>query len=307
MKTIHQLHTETGALFKKHLCCPLREALSLSEWLIRDVLELSPLQWMQRGREFCSQDQERQVQSWQNQMIAQQCSLARLRGYKDFWGHRFHMNSDTLEPRWETEGIILLVQEYFSKGKEAVMTLRQTLTELPHDSFPDKGIGPHRILDLGTGTGCLLISLLKEYPKAYGVGIDISLGALEAARVNAHELDIPSSRVQWIHGSWTKKIQGKYDCIISNPPYIPCDAQLDPTVRLWDPSVALYAGKDGLDAYGQLIPPLHTFLETEGVVIMEVGEGQSAAVRGLLEENHFPWTCTVNDLSGRDRYVMAVK
>ncbi len=115
----------------------------------------------------------------------------------------------------------------------------------PYQSAPQPGhpcgATPKKILDLGTGTGCILISLLKEYPKAHGIGVDISVGALQVAEKNSKELGV-SERVQWRHGSWLDPVQGMYDCIVSNPPYIPQGTVLDDKVTLWDPQVAFYAG-----------------------------------------------------------------
>lgn len=301
MKTLLQLHTETTIIFQDHFQCLLSEAQSMSEWLIRDTLKLTPLQWMSRSQLECPPSQEREVQSWRERMIHQKCSLARLRGVKEFWGHPFHLNSETLEPRWETEGIILLVQEYFSPHREKLISSRHI--SLPHGKHSPTHVGPDRILDLGTGSGCLLISLLKEHPQACGVGVDISLGALQMAQTNASALGV-SDRSQWIQGSWLEKVQGKFDCIVSNPPYIPQDATLEDVVRLWDPDLALYAGKEGLDAYHQIIPSLSHFLTPEGVAIMEIGEAQSHAVLSLLRDYDFTWACVVDDLTERPRYVM---
>lgn len=180
--------------------------------------------------------------------------VGRILGWREFWGLRFALSPATLEPRPDSETLI-----------EAVLTHR-----------PDRQT-PYKILDLGTGTGCLLAALLHEYPHATGLGIDCSAEALATARANLASLTLlPRATLQ--QGNWAEGLTETFDIIISNPPYIPDETDLDPDVARHDPPQALFAGQDGLDAYRALIPALPRLLAPNGLAVLEIGIGQSHAV-----------------------------
>jgi release factor glutamine methyltransferase len=138
---------------------------------------------------------------------------------------------------------------------------------------------PRHLLDLGTGTGCLLLSLLHEWPEATGLGIDLAPRAVEQAQENARRLSL-DTRAIFQEGNWLEGLTETFDLIVSNPPYIPAmDIDtLAPEVRQHDPSLALDGGKDGLDPYRHLIPLLPNFLNPNGATLFEVGLGQAEAV-----------------------------
>ena len=190
--------------------------------------------------------------------------VSRIVGERGFWKHEFLISPDVLDPRPDSE------------------TLIETALEL-------LGEGAHRILDLGTGSGALLISLLLEYPNATGVGIDLSPEALEVATANAQRLgcaDRVDFRVQnWLDGMGSDEGE-RFDLILSNPPYIPRDdiEGLAPDVARFDPRGALDGGEDGLDYYREIIPQLSRFLTPEGIVIFEIGEGQHEEVMQLFNQ-----------------------
>lgn len=202
--------------------------------------------------------------------------LWRILGYRDFWKHRFYLSPETLEPRPDTETLIETVLQSAPQAK--------------------------RILDVGTGTGCILLSLLHEYPDATGVGVDIQEGALQAARANAGRLNL-ANRATFLKSNWCDSAQGQFDVIVSNPPYIPtCDiANLESNVRNFDPILALDGGNDGLTPYKKLLPQCKKHLVRGGRLFFEIGIGQVDDITRLVEENSATLIRVVRDLNGVER------
>ncbi len=182
--------------------------------------------------------------------------VARVLGQREFWGLPFTLAPATLEPRPDSEVLI-----------------EAALLHCPH---------PQRILDLGTGTGCLLAALLHEWPQATGVAVDASTQALAAAQKNFAALGI-AERVTAVRGDWWENVTGQFDLIISNPPYLTAQEvdEAQPEVRKFDPVLALDGGADGLDAYRTIVAGLGPFLKPQGVVVLELGRGQGTAVSAL--------------------------
>jgi release factor glutamine methyltransferase len=208
--------------------------------------------------------------------------LAKILGYRDFWKDRFRVTADTLDPRPETETVI-----------EAILALRPQRASVTS------------ILDLGTGTACLLLSLLREFPQAQGLGVDLSEKALQVAEANAHNLTL-ADRVQFLRSDWLTAVEGQFDVIVSNPPYIAAGdrARLMPEVREHDPALALFAGAEGLDAYRTLLPRVGAYLAPKGLLALEVGAGQASAVQALGEAAGLSHRGTVNDLAGIPRVIL---
>ncbi|MGL4371666.1 MAG: peptide chain release factor N(5)-glutamine methyltransferase, partial [Alphaproteobacteria bacterium] len=210
--------------------------------------------------------------------------LSRIRGTKGFWKHTFKISPNTLDPRPETEGIVEQALGFFQ------------------DCSP-----PQTILDLGTGSGCLLISLLLEFPQAWGIGVDISQDALKVARRNAVSLGA-SPRASWLCGHWAGmlRLSPHMDLIVSNPPYIETAEipTLSPEVRCHDPLLALDGGADGLACYRYLIPQAARLLSPQGCLILEIGNTQGEAVQSLLAP-FFQHMRLIQDLSGHNRIVLA--
>jgi release factor glutamine methyltransferase len=204
--------------------------------------------------------------------------VAYIIGRKEFWSLDFEVGSGALIPRPETE----------------------TLVEQALREAPDRN-GDSRILDLGTGTGCLLIALLKEFSNATGVGIDSSKGALQWARKNRsrHRLE---SRCTLIEGTWDAAEDG-FDLILSNPPYIPSSdlAGLAPDIRNYEPESALDGGADGLAAYRALAPALKRCLKPKGVALLEMGAGQGNMVEEIMGPTGLGIREIVPDLAGNPR------
>ncbi|MBY0355909.1 MAG: peptide chain release factor N(5)-glutamine methyltransferase, partial [Rickettsiales bacterium] len=232
------------------------------------------------GREVSAEEQ-----ADYQELIARRAArepVAKIIGYRDFWKDRFQVTADTLDPRHDTETLI-----------EAVLALRSDRATV------------HSILDLGTGTGCLLLSLLREYPEASGVGVDLSQSALAIAQANAQALSL-DNRARFVLSDWLASVEGTYDLIVSNPPYIGASERglLMPEVRDYDPALALFAGAEGLDAYRSLLPRILPFLNPKGLVAMEVGVMQASVVQALGEAAGLQHRGTVNDLAGIPRIIL---
>ena len=214
--------------------------------------------------------------------------VAKIIGHKEFWGRRFHVSPAVLDPRPDSETLI-----------EAVLAL------LPED----KAL---RLIDLGTGSGCLLLTLLAERPLVRGLGIDKSRAALSLARRNAHFLDLNLGlrrRVALRHGDWLHGVNATADMIIANPPYIESDAidRLDRDVRLFDPRLALDGGSDGIGPYHALIAPSFQCLTGGGHLLLEIGVTQAEAISALMAAAGFADISLRQDLAGRDRVLIGRK
>ncbi len=214
--------------------------------------------------------------------------LARIFGAREFWGREFAIGPATLEPRPDTETLVGAVMEAVrARGMQADRLM---------------------ILDIGTGSGCILISLLGELPLARGLGTDISLAALDVAMANAARHGM-QSRCHFVQTSWFSGVAGPFDLILANPPYVEsCELHsLAPEVRCHDPVGALDGGADGLEAYRAIIPGLASRLAPGGLVAFEVGKGQAPAVGAMLDQAGLngAHAAVIRDLAGIERVVLA--
>ncbi|WP_425328449.1 peptide chain release factor N(5)-glutamine methyltransferase [Rhodopseudomonas palustris] len=187
--------------------------------------------------------------------------VARILGTREFWGLLLRLGADTLVPRPDTETVVEVALEY-----------------LRADACPQP-----RVLDIGTGSGAILLALLSECRDATGIATDINLETLKIARVNAAELGL-SDRARFVACDYAAALAGPFDLVVSNPPYIPAGdiAALDVEVREHDPRRALDGGADGLDAYRRIVPEALRLLRPGGALVVEFGQGQSEAVVGLM-------------------------
>jgi release factor glutamine methyltransferase len=208
--------------------------------------------------------------------------LAKILGHREFWGLPFCVTMDTLDPRPETE----------------------TLLEALENLYSDKSL-PLKILDLGTGSGCLLLSALTIFPLAEGLGVDISHKALHIAQKNARQLKL-NQRCTFIYSDWFSAVEGTWDIILSNPPYISEGTPLSKET-LYDPKLALFAPENGLMAYRLILEGASDFLATNGVLVFEVGAGQHLDVMDLAAHNGFRLAMTRKDLSGYARCLVFKK
>lgn len=204
--------------------------------------------------------------------------VSQITGQRDFWGRKFRVTPDVLDPRPETETLI---------------------AEALNEPFAT-------LLDLGTGSGAIAVTLLAERPLAQGVATDLSPKALEVARTNAqaHGVD---TRLTLTTSDWFAKLKGRFDLIVSNPPYISATEMdtLTPEVRDWEPELALTPGGDGLDAYRQIARHALDYLTPKGRILLEIGASQGAAVVSILETMEFADVRIWHDFDGRDRVVGA--
>jgi release factor glutamine methyltransferase len=204
--------------------------------------------------------------------------LAYILGRREFWGLEFATSPATLIPRPDSE----------------------TLIEAALQTFPERA-AVRRILDLGTGTGCLLLAALHEFPAAFGVGVDLSAAAAALAGRNAENLHL-AGRASFLAGNWDGAIEGQFDLILSNPPYI---QQADmvglmPEVAVYEPVLALNGGPDGLAAYRMIISALPRLLAPRGAAVLELGAGQADDVAALAAAQGLGWR-TRADLGGHQR------
>lgn len=209
--------------------------------------------------------------------------FARIIGRREFWSLDFILSPDTLIPRPETEGVV-----------EAVL-----------ETVPDRD-APLAILDLGTGTGCILLALLSELGRARGLGIDVAEGAIVTARANAERLGF-ASRATFRAGDWLDGVVGPFDVVVANPPYIaaPDCADLEPEVRDHEPPQALFAGADGCDAFRAIVPALPSVLAPGSLAVFECGAEQAGKVAELLIHAGLRETRIRTDLAGHERIVVA--
>lgn len=205
--------------------------------------------------------------------------ISRIFERREFWSLPFLLNSATLDPRRDSETLVEAVLKY----------------------LPDKNAAV-RILDLGTGTGCLLLSLLHEYKNAQGIGTDIQKQACEMAQKNAENLGL-ELRATFVNTSWTQGIEKSFDVIISNPPYISLKdfENLETNVQKYDPKIALTDGIDGLECYRILAKEAPSLLKSKGIFVLEIGQGQKEAVKNIFKNTSLQLLSIHQDLAGIDR------
>ena len=205
--------------------------------------------------------------------------VAYITGRRAFWNIDLHVGPGVLVPRPDSEVLIASAIEHFEGSN-----------------------GPSRVLDLGTGPGTLLLAALDIWPDATGLGIDVSRGALSYAAANARRLEL-ESRLKLVQGNWADGLVEKFDLILCNPPYIADGAELGPGVAEYEPDEALFAGKDGLDAYRELAPQLPRLLEKGGFAAIEIAPDRAEKVTDFLGRDGLH-ARTAEDLAGRPRAVL---
>ncbi|MHA1558288.1 MAG: peptide chain release factor N(5)-glutamine methyltransferase [Alphaproteobacteria bacterium] len=202
--------------------------------------------------------------------------LSRILGHTVFWNNTFIVTKDTLDPRPESEILIKAVLDNFKDHKQIL-----------------------DILDLGIGTGCLLLTLLKEYPLSFGVGVDKNPKSIEIALKNAKLLAL-SERCNFLVSNWGENLNGQFDIIISNPPYVAFDDTIDKAAQ-YDPLLALYGGKDGLEAYKCIFKDIRQFCRDKTKIFFEIGYKQKEKVINIAKKHNFSLLKCYNDLSGIER------
>ena len=209
--------------------------------------------------------------------------IAYITGVKEFWGLNFNVTKETLIPRPDSETIVQSVLDTITNHMDRIS-----------------------ILDLGTGSGCLLLALLSELPKAIGVGIDISSTSCKIAKKNAKELGL-NNRAKFYQGNWMEGIHDQFDIIVTNPPYVaePDMEFLDREIRLFEPHLALSGGPDGVAAYRLIAKESITRLKTAGILVVEIGINQAQSIRDIFVQNGLKIIKTQRDFSNIDRCILA--
>jgi release factor glutamine methyltransferase len=248
--------------------------------LVLAALGIAPIDLVARPDEAITSEQETTLADYADRRLARE-PVARILGEWEFWGLPFVLSAETLVPRPETEILV-----------------KTALARLPDAA------APLRILDLGTGTGCLLIAMLTERPLAIGLGVDRSPGALATARANARRNGV-HARALFAASDWARAVRGPFDLIVANPPYIASGVipSLEPDVRDHDPALALDGGKDGLDAYRIILSEAPRLLAETGVLVLEIGFDQAEALQALSALSPLDFLGTASDLTGNARCV----
>lgn len=255
--------------------------------LLRTATGLSFETLIANGRDPLGEVGEQRLQDFVARRLAGE-PVSRIRGTREFYGRDFKIDRHTLDPRPDTETLI-----------SAVLDL------VAGEGSPDR---PLRLLDLGTGSGCILTTLLAELPNASGVGTDRCQGALRVAEENAMALGV-ADRARFARADWFDGLNGRYDIIVSNPPYI-ASAEIDglaPEVARHDPRTALDGGPDGLDAYRRIARDAVRFLVPGGSVLVEIGCTQAQTVTALFREARLlvAEDGVLADLAGQPRCIRA--
>lgn len=277
LKQLRQLHIDR---LKKVSPSPALDV----DLLLCHVLGLSPVELILRDTMAIDLESEEKLRWLVNRRMMSE-PIAYLIGTKSFMGHEFMVDKRVLIPRPDTEIVV-----------EAALKV------MPDDKTL-------RIIDIGTGSGAILISLLLARQKATGVGIDISADALAVAETNGLQLGV-SDRIQWVQSNLFAAVghMGQtFDMIISNPPYINgADMELlDETVAGFEPHSALFGGDDGLDFYRQIVLSAKAYMKPQGYLAFEIGYDQREAVVSLLELADFEGITCYNDLAGHHRAIVA--
>lgn len=263
----------------------IEEAEADSRLLIAHALGIDRVTMMTQGERVLTPDEVKTIDTLAARRLKRE-PVARIIGSKEFWSLTLAINSSVLVPRPETETVVELALDMVGKARRMERM---------------------RILDIGTGSGALLLALLSELPHATGVGTDISDCALRVARANAERIGL-ASRCRFVNCDMSAGVQGPFDLIVSNPPYIARNdiPTLAPEVRDHDPTVALDGGPDGLACYRAIAVGAGRLLVPGGRVVVELGIGQATAVGGLFSAAGFTVDETRLDLAGIPRALGAI-
>ncbi|MCX7646610.1 MAG: peptide chain release factor N(5)-glutamine methyltransferase [Rhodobacteraceae bacterium] len=248
-----------------------------ARWLLAHALGLDPAAVAARLGEPLAPEAAAAFEAAVAARAARQ-PVSQITGRREFWGRTFRVTPDVLDPRPETETLVALaLSEPFAT-----------------------------VLDLGTGSGCLLVTLLAERPDATGLGTDVSAAALAVARANAAAQGL-ARRARFVLADWFEGVSGRFDLIVSNPPYIAAAeiAGLAPEVRDWEPHGALTDGGDGLSAYRAIAAGAAQRLGPGGRLIVETGAGQADRVAGIFRQAGLARVAVHPDMDGRPRAVSA--
>ncbi len=254
-----------------------------AQLIVEHVTGATRLDLIARGDQPVLPEHAERIEAMLARRIARE-PVHRIFGEREFYGLRMTLSPQTLEPRADTETLV-----------DAVIPFARARAKS----------GGCRVLDLGTGTGAILIAILAQVPKATGLAVDISADALETAARNA-DVNGVAGRFDAARSDWFSNISGRFDLIVSNPPYIPSSdvENLASEVRLFDPARALDGGGDGLDCYRAIARSAGGHLTDDGRIAVEIGYDQNDPVRTVFEHHGFPCREARKDLGGNDRVLI---
>jgi release factor glutamine methyltransferase len=280
MTTIGQLRREAAKRLKQ---AGFEASDTEARALVRFAFGLSTEEVVVRDRDVAPADGLSALAEILDRRLADE-PLAYIVREREFWSRSFFVSPDTLIPRPETEHLV-------------AATLRLAPT---HEAF--------ELLDLGTGSGCILLSIVAERPKARGTGLDAHDGALAVAARNAERFAV-ANQCHWISGDWRAARGQRFDFVVANPPYIPTAdlSTLAREVQAFEPRLALDGGADGLSAYRQIAAVLPELLSNQGVVLLEGGAGQVPSIRHILRDAGLYPAVTLRDALGHERVVIAAR
>lgn len=283
------------------------DSITLVRSLVKYVLRLSDIDYILNQKKPVALKELSKVQELLEK-LQEGVPLAHIVGYKYFWKSKFTVSNAVLIPREDSEALISAVKQVY---------------DLVDPTITNKTSNRLRILDLGTGSGCLLLSLLQEYPNGTGVGVDVSPECLKIATLNAENLGLleRSKFILWdiradlsrqdnltlqpstaLNAPHNIELAGKFNIIISNPPYIPLnDPSVEPSVTKFEPLEALYAGEDGLDFYKIIFLKAKLLLASGGIIAVEIGAGQKEAVEKIALASGFRLEFAAKDMCGHWR------
>ncbi|MGC6475813.1 MAG: peptide chain release factor N(5)-glutamine methyltransferase [Parvibaculales bacterium] len=253
--------------------------------LLRTACGCDEVELIARGEMILSAQEAQRLDHMMAQRLARK-PVSRILNHREFYGLPFRLSPATLDPRPDSE---ILVSVMVDKYRQASAQTKQP-----------------KVLDLGTGSGCLLLAFLHEVEQAQGLGVDQSRGAIRQACINASCLNL-RARASFRQSNWFAAVRGKFDFIMANPPYIArCEeAQLAPEVRLYDPALALFADENGLSEYRHIIEKMRHFCAPYAWVGFEIGQGQASKVVSMLQDDDWQGIEIHKDLSGIERVIVA--
>lgn len=264
------------------------EEYALDAWLLLEyVFQISRTWYFVHENEMADTEKAEQYLEYIGER-SRHVPLQQLTGEAYFYGMKLYVNEDVLIPRQDTEVLV-----------EEVLKLSRTV-------FPEEKRKHLNILDVCTGSGCILLSLLSNLENAVGTGVDLSEKALNVARINGRNLGI---QAEWIHSNLFDKVQGKYDMIVSNPPYIKTSVieELMDEVKYHEPKMALDGREDGLYFYRAMIREAEEYLNQGGILAFEIGYDQGESVSRLMREQGYSQVQVIPDLAGLDRCVTGIR
>lgn len=279
MTTFAQALADTERCFA---AAGIESARADSRILVQHATGLDRAQVLTRGDSALAPRAEKRL-ACMTRRRARREPVALITGTREFWSLPFRVTRATLVPRPDSETLI-----------------EAALAELADRTRA------YRVLDLGTGSGCLLLALLSELPNATGLGVDASTAALKVARTNAARLKL-AERTSFVATDWGAAVSGRFDVVLANPPYVTDQEwrSIDEDVRSFEPRTALMAGPDGLDAYRAIAPQLVRLLAPGGIFVGEIGAGQSEPASRVLSDAGLVLRATCCDLSGIPRCLLA--